>query len=81
MNNIKKVAIDRFEGKYAVLLVDEKPLNILRNQLPQGIKEGDWLEVEFDEERLVSAKLDPEEKEKMRVRITEKLARLKQGKG
>jgi hypothetical protein len=78
---IKKAALDRFEGNYTVLLFDEKPLNILPNQLPQGIKEGDWLEVEFDDERLVSAKLDPEEKERMRIRIAEKLVRLRQGKG
>lgn len=77
---IKKVAIDRFEGMQAVLLVDEKPLNVLRSLLPEGVKEGDWLEVEFDGERLVSAKVDAEEKERMRIRIAEKLARLRQGK-
>jgi hypothetical protein len=37
--------------------------------------------VEFDDERLVNAKLDPEEKERMRIRIAEKLVRLRQGKG
>jgi hypothetical protein len=31
MMTIKKAALDRFEGNYAVLLFDEKPLNILRN--------------------------------------------------
>jgi hypothetical protein len=81
MSIIKKAAIDRFEGKLAVLLVDEKPQNVLRSLLPEGVKEGDWLEVEFDGERLVSAKLDAEEKERMRKRIEEKLARLRKGKG
>jgi len=33
---IKKAAIDRFEGKQAVLLVGEKPLNVLRSALPEG---------------------------------------------
>lgn len=77
---IQKAAIDRFEGKYAVLLVDEKPRNILRNLLPPGVKEGDWLEVIFEGDRLVSAKIDPEEKARMKKRIDEKLARLRAGK-
>ena len=78
---IKKVSIDRFEGMQAVLLVDEKPRNVLLSLLPEGVKEGDWLQVEFDGERLVSAKVDPVEKERMRIRIDEKLARLRRGKG
>jgi hypothetical protein len=79
MNIIQKAAIDRFEGMYAVLLVDEKPRNILRNLLPEEVKEGDWLEIEFEGDRFVSAKLDPEEKERMKKRIEEKLARLRAG--
>jgi hypothetical protein len=80
MNIIQKAAIDRFEGKYAVLLVDEKPRNILRNLLPKEVKEGDWLEIKFDGDRFVSAKLDPEEKERVKKRIEEKIARLRAGK-
>jgi hypothetical protein len=77
MNIIQKAAIDRFEGKFAVLLMDEKPRNILRSLLPAGLKEGDWLEVVFDGDRLVSAKIDPEEKERMKKRIEEKLKLLR----
>jgi hypothetical protein len=80
MRRVKKATIDRFEGKMAVLLVDEKPLNVLRSALPAGAKEGDWLEVELDGTRLVSAKVDSEEKEQMKKRIEEKLARLRRGK-
>ena len=76
---IKKAAIDRFEGKQAVLLVGEKPLNVLRSALPDGVKEGDWLEVEFDGERMVSAKVDAGETERMKARIAEKLLRLRRG--
>jgi len=77
MSIIKKAAIDRFEGKYAILLVDENPSNVLRSLLPEGVKEGDWLEVEFDGERFISAKVDPEEKERIKKRIDEKLAKLR----
>lgn len=79
MITLKKAAIDRFEGMYAVLLVDEKPSNVLRSLLPKEVKEGDWLEVEFDGDRFVSAKLDPKEKERMKKRIEEKLVRLRRG--
>ena len=77
MSLIKKAVIDRFEGNLAVLLVEEKPRNVLRTLLPKGVKEGDWLEVEFEGERLVSAKVDAEEKERMKQRIEDKLARLR----
>jgi Protein of unknown function (DUF3006) len=77
MSIIKKAAIDRFEGKYAILLVDENPSNVLRSLLPEGVKEGDWLEVEFDGDRFIRAKMDPEEKERMKKRIEEKLSRLR----
>jgi hypothetical protein len=77
---IKKAVIDRFEGPMAVLLVDEKPVNALRSALPAGVKEGTWLWVEFDQERLVRAKVDEEEAARMKARIDEKLARLRGGK-
>ena len=39
-----KVIIDRFEGNYAVCETeDKKYINILKTELPQGIKEGDVL--------------------------------------
>ena len=80
MTMIKKAAIDRFEGIQAVLLVDEKPVVVLREALPKGVKQGDWLDVEFDGARLVSARLDADETARMKARISEKLARLRGGK-
>jgi hypothetical protein len=80
MTMIKKAAIDRFEGIQAVLLVDEKPVVVLRDALPKGVKQGDWLDVEFDGARLVSARLDADETARMKARISEKLARLRGGK-
>lgn len=39
-----KVIIDRFEGVYAVCETEDKRyINVLKSELPQGIKEGDVL--------------------------------------
>jgi hypothetical protein len=50
-----RVTIDRFEGEYAVC---EKPdramLNIKKNRLPTGVKEGDVLVIEGDVIRIDS---------------------------
>jgi hypothetical protein len=78
---IKKVVINRFEGKRAVLLVEKKPMIVLWSALPKEVKGGDWLEAEFVGECMVRAKVDVEEKERMRKRIEEKLVGLRGGKG
>ena len=77
----EKVSIDRFEGELAVLLVGETDRVVIvpRKQLPNGVKEGAWLLVEFEDNKLVSAENDPEEAERARKRIMEKLERLRRG--
>jgi hypothetical protein len=41
---MKKLIIDRFEGNFAVCEQDDKKfINILRDKLPQGVKEGHCL--------------------------------------
>jgi hypothetical protein len=77
----EKASVDRFEGKFAVILVGEenRVVNIPRGQFPKGIKEGTWLIVELDGDKLISAEVDPEETEKARKRIMEKLERLRRG--
>ncbi len=77
---VEKVAIDRFDGRMAVLMVDDKPVVVKRSSLPKGAKEGDWLEVEFDGLQVVSARIDPETKAQMEAMIAGKLARLRKGK-
>ena len=77
---IRKACIDRFEGKLAVLLVDDRPLAFPRSSLPEEAREGDWLQVEIEAGRLVSARIDPEEKKRIAGRIKAKLARLRAGK-
>ncbi len=75
----KKAVIDRIEGKQAILLVDEKPLTVVKDQLPEKSKQGDWLEVEIEDGRLIATKMDPEETKRARERIAEKMAKLRRG--
>lgn len=78
---VEKAVIDRFEGGLAVLLVgeDERRIDIPRECLPKGAREGYWLQVELEEGQLVYAALDPEETMRAKRRILEKLQRLRRG--
>ena len=76
-----KATIDRFEGDKAVVLVGEEQdrLVIPRTELPNGAKEGDWLIADVEDDRVLSAELDPDETARAKERIAEKLARLRRG--
>jgi hypothetical protein len=76
-----KAVIDRFEGRFAVLIVgeDEQRMNVLKKRLPRQSKEGDWLQVEIQNGEIISAAMDKEETASAEQRIAEKLARLRQG--
>ena len=78
---IEKAVIDRFEEDMAVLLVGEKERQVVipRKSLPAGVKEGHWLKVELDGEKLVSAGIDNEETAEVKQRIADKLERLRRG--
>ena len=45
-----KAVIDRFEGDFAVMLFGNKEIKaeIPRQLLPEGAKEGSWINVSFD---------------------------------
>jgi hypothetical protein len=76
-----KAVIDRFEEDLAVLIVgeEENKLIVPRASLPQGVKEGQWLQVEVEDDQIISAVIDEDETAKGKQRIVEKLARLKRG--
>jgi hypothetical protein len=76
-----KAVIDRFEGNLAVLIVgeEEDKLVVPRASLPQGVKEGQWLQVELEDDHIISAVVDEEETAKAKQRIADKLARLRRG--
>lgn len=76
-----KAVIDRFEGDKAVLLVGEEEdrLIVPRTLLPPRVKEGDWLQVDVEDDRVLSAAIDDDETASAKQRIAEKLARLRRG--
>lgn len=76
-----KATIDRFEGKFAVLILgeDEQRMNVLKKLLPKKSREGSWLQVEIQNGEVISAIIDEEETANAKQRITEKLARLRRG--
>jgi len=76
-----KVVIDRFEGAFAVLILgeDNDRLQVPRASLPAEAKEGDWLQVEFQDETVISAVIDSQEATDAKKRIADKLALLRSG--
>jgi hypothetical protein len=74
-----KAVIDRFEGDKAVLLVGDEQdrLVVLKNFLPKGVKEGDWLKVDAEDDRILSATIDKDETAAVKKRISEKLEQLR----
>lgn len=72
--------VDRIvDGTHAVLLVgpDETEQTVSLHLLPKGIREGTWLKVRFEGERLVSALVDSEATARSAERIAAKLNRLR----
>lgn len=66
-----RAVVDRFEGEYAVLLIEEDKIKVdfPRKLLPDGTREGSWL--------TVNLKLDRERTKKQEEKIAELLNKLK----
>ena len=66
-----RAVVDRFEGEYAVLLIEEDKIRVdfPRKLLPDGTREGSWL--------TVNLKLDRERTKKQEEKIAELLNKLK----
>ena len=73
-----RAVIDRIvDGKHAVLLVEDQEQKVIpREHLPEDAQAGDWLEVTFDGDRLLSARVDEQETEAAIARISDKIRRL-----
>lgn len=73
--------IDRFEGKFAILIVgeDEQRMTVSKKILPRKSKEGSWLQVEIQNGEMISAIIDEEEIANAKQRISEKLEKLRRG--
>ena len=78
-----RAVVDRIEDENAILLVGDEQdrLIVPISDLPAGAKEGSWLEVDFADDRILSATLDLAATEAARQRIAEKLAKLRHGEG
>jgi hypothetical protein len=78
---MQSAVIDRFEGEYAVLLVTDSnsPIHVLRQELPEGLHEGDHLKIELDEGKVIRVEYDEQSTEAARQRIQAKLDRLRRG--
>lgn len=75
-----KAVIDRFEGKYAIItLEDERRFDFPRKQLPKGARSGTWLQVEVDGDEIQVLTIDEAETQNARARIADKLAQLRRG--
>jgi hypothetical protein len=76
-----RAVVDRFEADKAVILVgeEEEVLVVDRGKLPPGVKEGDWLTVDIQDDVLLASQLDPEETANAKARIQDKLAVLRRG--
>ena len=77
----EKAVIDRVEdGDQAVLLVgeDERERIVPVSSLPEKAQAGSWLKVRFEGDELVAVALDLDEAERVKERITDKMARLRQ---
>ncbi len=77
----EKAVIDRFEGELAVLLVGDKERKLVvgKDCLPAGVKEGQWLKVTLDKDKVTGAEINEEETDKVKERIADKLERLRRG--
>lgn len=69
-------------GGIALILVtgdEQHKLNVPRKSLPRGARDGHWLQVELEGDRLLNAAIDREEKDRAPQRIRDKMERLRRG--
>ena len=78
---IEKAVIDRFEENKAVLFVGEPQRQVVveKKELPSGVKEGMWLQVDFIGGKLTKTDIDEEQTSRTKSRILGKRERLRKG--
>ena len=71
--------VDRIEGEWAVVLLqgEGKSVNIRLADLPPGVKEGDYLRIERQDNKIVQVEVDLEAKAEAEKRIQAKLERIR----
>jgi hypothetical protein len=76
---MQNAVVDRFEGKYAVVLIGDVSIQVLRTALPKSVREGDHLQIELDGETVTRVERDEQATQEARQRIQDKLDRLRRG--
>jgi hypothetical protein len=76
---LSKAVIDRIEGDLAIIFLadNQRHFNYPKKELPKGAKEGDWLLVNVQGEKIVKITLDANSKGEATHRIAEKLDKLR----
>lgn len=76
-----KAVINRFDRDKSVFLVgDEKDrLTIVQSLLPPGAREGRWLQVDVEDNRVLNAAISENATAEAKIRIEEKHAKLRRG--
>lgn len=78
---MRQAVIDRIESERAVVFFqgDTQPVNLWLADLPSGVKEGDYLQIEMRDGEVVRAEIDPQARADAEQRIQTKLDRLRRG--
>ena len=78
---MQAAVIDRIEGEWAVIFLqnEQQPINVRLDDLPAGVKEGDYLQIELRDGEVIRAEIDPDARATAEERIQAKLERLRRG--
>lgn len=77
----EKAVIDRIvDGEHAVLLVgeEEREMVVPMTSMPAEAREGMWLQIEFNGEKIISVELDEDTTTVQKDRIQKKMALLRE---
>ena len=78
--NIKIGVVDRIEGEETAvitLIKEDKIINLPLFLLPDDVKEGDWLDIEYLNEEIINININIKETEKALKHIKEKIEKLR----
>jgi len=78
---IERGTVDRFEEEWAILLIgdDLRQIEVSRELIEPQTHEGDHVQIEWQDDKVVAVMADNEATEQARLRIQNKLERLRRG--
>jgi hypothetical protein len=80
-STMQSAVIDRIEGEWAVVFLqdEQQSVNVRLADLPAGVKEGDYLQIEMRDGEVIRAEIDLDARAAAEERIQAKLDRLRRG--